>query len=132
MGDCEQAASAELLKAMADFNRGDWFESHEILEELWSGERGELRDFYQGLIQVGAALHHWRQGNFGGAVRLLETGAGCLRRARPVCQGLDAADIASAADRLREELQTLGPGRMAELAPGLIPRLRLVAEHSGD
>lgn len=117
---------------MEDFNRGDWFESHEILEELWSGEQGELRDFYQGIIQVGAALHHWRKGNFGGAVRLLETGAGSLRRARPVCQGVDTADLAYAADRLREELQTLGPGRMTELDPERIPRLHFVPDHSGD
>lgn len=130
MGSCEQATSGELVKALDDFNRGEWSESHEILEELWSTERGEMRDFYQGVIQVGAALHHWRKGNLGGAVRLLETGAAYLRRVRPLCQGVDVASLASSADRLREELQTLGAGRMAELDPELIPRLRLVPEQS--
>jgi predicted metal-dependent hydrolase len=126
MRHCDDDPPAELLQAIDDFNRGDWFDSHESLEELWVGEEGEIRDFYQGVLQVAVALHHWRDGNFGGAVLLLEKGAGHLRRVRPVCQGIDVADLVAASNRLREELELLGPARMADLAPALIPRLRLV------
>jgi predicted metal-dependent hydrolase len=110
---------------MGEFNRGDWFECHETLEDLWIGQEGECRDFYQGVLQVAVALHHWREGNFGGAVRLLESGAKYLRRVSPVCQRVDVADLVVASDRLREELTCLGNERMAELAPEFIPRLRL-------
>lgn len=125
-GNCGDAASEGFLKAVALFNSGEWLQSHELLEEFWADQRGELRDFLQGLIQVGAALYHWRNGNFGGSVRLLERAAEYLRRARPVCLGVDAAAFTLATDRLRQELQILGPGRMADLDPALIPWLRLV------
>lgn len=126
MRHCDEDPPAELLQAIDNFNRGDWFDCHESMEELWVGEEGEMRDFYQGVLQVAVALHHWRDGNFGGAVRLLEMGAGHLRRVRPVCQGIDVASLIVASDRLREELGILGPARMADLAPALIPRLLLV------
>ena len=126
MRQCEDSPPGELLQAIGEFNRGDWFDCHETLEDLWVGEEGEIRHFYQGVLQVAVALHHWRGGNHAGAVRLLESGADYLRKVRPVCQRVDVASLIAAADLMREELSTLGPARMAELDTTLIPRLQLV------
>jgi len=123
---CNEATPQELFRAIRQFNSGDWFECHETLEDLWVGEQGEMRDFYQGILQIAVALHHRRNGNFGGALRLLESGASYLRRVSAVCQGIDVAGLIEDSDRMREELAALGPEQMAELAPALIPRLRLV------
>jgi predicted metal-dependent hydrolase len=123
---CEQYPPAELLRAIEEFNRGDWFDSHETFEDLWRGETGEMRDFYQGLLQVAVGLHHWRKGYIEGAVSLLGRGAGYLRRVRPVCQEVDVAAFIAAADRMREALITLGPEQVSELETALVPRLRLV------
>ncbi len=125
MGHCEEYPPPGLLRAIDEFNRGDWFECHETIEELWTDEVGEVRDLYQGILQVAVALYHWRKGNFCGAVSLLSGGAAYLRQVRPVCQDVDAAGLAAAADRLRDALANLGPARMAELDPVLIPVLRL-------
>ncbi len=125
MRHCEGPPPGELLRAIDQFNRRDWFDCHETLEYLWMGQIGETRDFYQGILQVAVALHHWRGGNFRGAVSLLARGAGYLRRVRPVCQGVDVEGFVADADRLWEALAALGPERMAELEPDLIPRLRL-------
>jgi len=43
-----------------------------------------------------------------------------------VCQRIAVAELIAQADRLREALLLLGPDRMAQVDPGLIPRLRLV------
>ena len=41
------------------FNRQLFFEAHEVLEELWLGERGRQDDrFYKGLIQLAGAFVH--------------------------------------------------------------------------
>jgi hypothetical protein len=125
MGSCSQSPSGALLQAFGEFNRGDWFECHETLEDLWVGSEGEMRDFYQGLLQIAVALHHWQGGNFKGSILLLTSGADKLRHVRPVCQRIETATLVSAADRFREELTALGPERMRELDPSLIPRLRL-------
>ncbi len=126
MRRCDESPFGELLQAIGEFNRGDWFECHETLEELWVGEEGETRDFYQGVLQVAVALNHWREGNFRGAVRVLETGTAYLSRVGPICHRIDVAGLVAAAERLRDALGALGPDRMAELDSNLIPRLRLV------
>lgn len=126
MRHCDDSPPGELLRAFGEFNRGDWFECHETLEELWVGEEGEVRDFYQGVLQLAVALHHWRKGNFGGAVRLLQGGASYLRRVGPACQRMDVDGLVAATDRMREALTLLGPEQMAELEPALIPRLRII------
>ena len=47
----------------------DYFECHELLEDLWLQENHDL--LYQGLLQVAVGLYHHRNGNLGGAVKLL-------------------------------------------------------------
>ena len=36
-------------RGVDEFNRGFYFECHDTLEDLWSGLRGPVRDFFQGL-----------------------------------------------------------------------------------
>jgi len=132
MRHCDESPPGELLQAIGEFNRGDWFNCHETLEDLWAGEEGEIRNFYQGVLQVAVALYHWRGGNFKGAVSLMESGAKYLRQVRPICQRVDVTGLINSADLVRETLKTLGPARMAELDPVLIPRLRLVPFLDGE
>jgi predicted metal-dependent hydrolase len=114
---------------MVEFNQCDWFECHETLEKLWLEETGEMRDFYQGILQIAAALHHWRKGNFNGAVTLLARGVSYLRRVRPVCRGVDLSGFISDTEATLDALTELGPSRMANLEPRLIPTLW---EYRGD
>ena len=120
---CQQNPPEELRRAIAEFNRGDWFECHETLEELWVGSKGELRDFYQGVLQIAVALHHWRNGNFKGALILLASGCDCLNRVSSICLGVDVAGLVADAGELRQALNALGEQRMSELAAELIPKI---------
>jgi predicted metal-dependent hydrolase len=52
------------------FNEEEFFECHDILEELWSETTGEEKKFIQGLIQASIALFHFGNENFGGAKKL--------------------------------------------------------------
>lgn len=127
---CEESPSGQLLQGIREFNSRDWFECHETVEDLWIGSEGEVRDFYQGIIQVAIALHHWRNGNFGGAVSLLKGGAGYLNRVTDRCQWVDVGGLIADADRMRAALEELGKERMASLDPALIPRIKTVAAAS--
>ncbi len=122
---CALSPSRQLLQAFGEFNRGEWFDCHETLEDLWVGSEGEIRWFYQGLLQIAVALHHWKNGNYGGALTLLAGGSDDQKRVRPVCQRIEVATVVVEADRCRAALEGLGAGRMHELDPALIPRMRL-------
>ena len=125
--ECNEAPPGQLLQAIREFNRRDWFECHETVEDLWIGEVGEVRNFYQGLIQIAVALHHWRNGNFGGAVSLLKGGAGYLRMVTDRCQWVDVAALIADSDRVRSALEELGKERMESLDPGLLPLIITVS-----
>lgn len=127
MSHCHESPSGALLQAFGEFNRRDWFECHETLEDLWIGTEGEMRYFYQGILQLAVALHHWRNGNFRGADLLLAGGVEYLQRVQPVCQRIDVAGLIAATARFREALNALGPERMQALDESLIPRLILVS-----
>ena len=92
-------------------------------EELWVGSKGELRDFYQGVLQIAVALHHWRNGNFKGALILLASGCDCLNRVSSICLGVDVAGLVADAGELRQALNALGEQRMSDLAAELIPKI---------
>ena len=49
------------------FNQGRFFECHEAWEEIWKRSDGELKFFYQGLIQAAVAILHAQRGNLEGA-----------------------------------------------------------------
>jgi uncharacterized protein len=65
----------------------DYFECHEVMEELWLEEgRNTL---YQGLLQVAVGLYHYRNGNVGGAVKLLTAALEKLEREPSEVLGID-------------------------------------------
>jgi predicted metal-dependent hydrolase len=124
---CKDSPLGQLLKAIREFNGREWFECHETVEDLWIGSEGEVRDFYQGIIQIAVALHHWRNGNFGGAVSLLKGGAGYLRHVTEECQWVDVAGLIADTGKLRAALEELGKERMEELDPSIIPLIKTVS-----
>ena len=60
-----------LVKGIAEFNAGLFFECHDTLEDMWGGIRGPSRDFFQGLIQVAVAYYHLGNGNAAGAESMM-------------------------------------------------------------
>lgn len=52
------------------FNEGLYFECHEFLEGFWRQEKGEAREFLQGIISLATAFYHLERGNRPSAVKL--------------------------------------------------------------
>lgn len=57
------------------FNHGEFFDAHEVLEDVWRESAGPEKKFLQGLIQVAVALHHHSTGNLRGARSLMDRAA---------------------------------------------------------
>ena len=77
------------LGGIRHFNQRDFFDSHEVWEELWLQEQGPARTFYKGLIQAAVCLHHLTRGNRLGAKELLDGSTGYLSPYGPRYEGLD-------------------------------------------
>jgi hypothetical protein len=61
------------LAGVALFNRGDFFEAHEVWESLWMETFGEEKRFLQALIQAAVGILHFCNGNSRGAVKLFRS-----------------------------------------------------------
>ena len=70
---------AALAAALEAYERGDWFEAHELLEPAWMGTDDDAeRELYQALIKLAAAYVHHVRGNPSGWRKSLENGRGRL------------------------------------------------------
>jgi predicted metal-dependent hydrolase len=77
------------LRGIDHFNRGEYFEAHEVWEDLWIELNDERKGFYHGLIQAAVALHHASRANPNGARSLFRRMKANLDGYRPAYEGLD-------------------------------------------
>src|SRR5438445_1816411 len=83
----------QVLAAIAQFQRGEYFECHETLEPLWREARGEARVVYQGIIQAAVALHHAERGNRRGALTMTAKALPKLEPYTPSWRGIDVTQF---------------------------------------
>ena len=86
------------------FNERDFFEAHEVLEDLWIMETSPARNYYKGLIMVAVAILHWQRGNTAGAYRLYRDGMIYLEPYPATYEGFDLGPFR---DRLRDLFRPL-------------------------
>jgi predicted metal-dependent hydrolase len=120
---CGDVPPAGLLEGIDLFNAGEYFECHEVLEDIWRAEPDPVRALYQGILQIGVAFHHLRRDNWRGAVKLLTGGSEKVGRFLPRCMGVETAPLHASALACLSLLQSLGPERVREFDWSLIPTI---------
>jgi uncharacterized protein len=106
-------------RGVSHFNAREFFEAHEVWEEIWLVESEPERTFLQGIIQIAAAFHHYCRANPDGAESLLAAGIVKLSRFPAHHRGLAIEDLRTAAKRWA---RSIGEGHKLEQAE--IPQLR--------
>jgi predicted metal-dependent hydrolase len=104
------------------YDRGDFFEAHEVLEPAWMGSDDAVeRDLCQGLIKLSAAYVHAVRGNPRGFEKNLRGARDRLSRAGTAgrAAGLDVGAIVLAIDAV------LAAGARPEQGRAPIPIARL-------
>jgi predicted metal-dependent hydrolase len=80
----------EFLEYLHHLNQEEYFEAHEVLEDLWHSDR---IDFYKGLIQVAVAIFHLRHGNIKGSRHMFNRARALLLPYLPVYRGIDVEQV---------------------------------------
>ena len=76
-----KAWDAHYLGYFECFNQALFYEAHDVLEELWLGQRhGSNGDFYKGLIQLAGAFVHLQKNRLRPAAALLGLAQANLRK----------------------------------------------------
>jgi len=88
MADSPDTPDALFHRGVELFNRGEFFDAHEVWEDLWRDCGSAERRFFQALIQAAVSAYHYRRGNETGATRLLNSGRKYMEPFRPAHRGL--------------------------------------------
>ncbi|MDZ4817986.1 MAG: DUF309 domain-containing protein [Planctomycetota bacterium] len=114
------------LQGIEHFNVCDFFEAHEVWEELWTEYRGPSRKYYQGLIQAAVGLHHFGNGNIRGAKKLYVSTRAYLEPFAPHHLGLDLEKFLSQFEQcFAEVMASTEEFPEIEIVPDLIPEIHL-------
>lgn len=98
---------SRFLAYLIHFNRDrDYFECHEVMEELWLEEgRSSL---LQGLLQAAVGLYHWDNGNRSGAIKLMRASLEKLEPYGENALGLNLSQLRLDLNRSLEALSSAG------------------------
>ena len=100
---------ATVQRGIELFNAGEFFESHEVLEEVWTPQRGPRRLFLQSLIHVAVGFYHHGRGNPVGATRQLRKALQKLGGYLPACEGVDTGRLYHEAAAVLELIEAEAP-----------------------
>ena len=121
VGEVPEEVPGLVLKGIEEFNKGEYYECHEYLEEAWMQEPRRVRFLYQGILQVGVGFYHQQNGNWRGATGLLRNGTTRLKEFEPETLGIDVARLIRECERCLRELEELGRERVGEFDRSGVP-----------
>jgi uncharacterized protein len=88
-----------LRAGLEQIARGEYFEAHETLEDVWRAADPAEKDFFQGLVHVAVAWYQAGRGNRVGCERQLEKAARRLGPFAPEHRGVDVAAFLGSVER---------------------------------
>jgi uncharacterized protein len=116
------------------FNDGEWFEAHEVWEDIWHMAGGRRKRFYQGLIQCAVTLEHVRRGNPRGVRSVWRSARSKFEGLPRIYRGVDVEALLTGMARAIGPILNLPPDRFAPgrsrgqalpFDPADVPRLTL-------
>lgn len=121
---CRDEPNDRVSQGVELFNQGRYYEAHDALEETWFADKRPCRDLYQGLLQLGIALHHIEQDNYRGTDKMLLRAASKFQRLPSPCQGMDVAELLEQSRTLRQTLLAMGPDQINQFPRQLFPTIQ--------
>lgn len=124
MSDCSGPLHPQAREGLRLFNAGEYFEAHEALEDAWNAEQGDAQNLYRGVLQTAVVYLHIRRGNYNGAVKVYERSKKWLKGLPEVCKGIQVGRLRTEAEAVMQEVRRLGPQRIGEFDPALLPPVK--------
>ena len=112
------------LNGLELLNHGYYFEAHEAIETAWRAEPGEIRQLYQGILQVAVVYHHVSRRNYYGARKVIRRAIGNLS---PFMNNtfFDISAIISSLETIDSRLLMIGSGKAETINPELLLPVKL-------
>ncbi len=123
---CAGPLPALAVEGLREFNAGNYYRQHDLLEALWRAEAGPVRNLYRAILQIGIAYYQIERGNMRGALKILLRCRQWLVPLPDVCQGVDVAHLRVCSDRVRAALEKRDPSDSTPFDRSLLQPVRLI------
>ncbi len=120
---CDETPPPLFYTGLEQFNRGEYFEQHESLEEIWILEPRPIRYVYQGILRIGVGFYKLRLCNYRGIVNHINGGIAYLQPFGDECLGVDLARLTHEATQVRDKAIELGPDRLSQFDLTTLPKV---------
>ena len=111
---CQMPLSSLALQGFDLFNRGDYFEAHERLEEAWIEDMSPGRELYRAVLQVAVAYLQIQRLNYTGALKMFLRLRQWIEPLPDECRGVDIGNLRKDAQAVYQQLITAGRENLAE------------------
>ncbi len=125
---CAEALPPLARRGLQEFNRGEYYECHETLEEAWMAETRPIRDLYRVILQVSVAYYQILRGNYNGAHKMFLRAVQWFAPLPDQCMGVDIAALRADVAAVRMHLQALGAANIANFDRRLLRPIRYISE----
>jgi hypothetical protein len=122
---CSEPLPEGVVRGLAEFNAGQYFEQHETLELVWRAELRPIRELYRGILQIGVACLQIERGNATGAIKMIDRAVRWLQPFRPTCQTVDVDRLLSDTALLRNEIERAGFDQPERVNRALFPKVQI-------
>jgi predicted metal-dependent hydrolase len=110
---------------MDKFNEREFYECHDILEDVWFEIRGQDRKFYQGLIHLAVGFYHiLHKNNPKGALSQLNKGITKLSTFKLAYQGVELENLVRKVEVCINEITLFREGKLKDLSGMIIPKIK--------
>jgi ribosomal protein L37E len=122
---CYGKLPEKVLEGISAFNAGNYFEAHDLLEEAWMAEAGDIRDLYRGILQIAVCYFHITRQNYEGAQKMYARSLKWLTKWQPNCRGVRVTELLRDAENVIQNLTDLGPERISKFNPVLFKPVQI-------
>lgn len=112
---CKDPLPHYAVKGLEKFNRGEYFEAHDLLEIAWMEDDTPGRDLYRAILQVSVAYYQITRGNYNGAAKMFLRVRKWIDPLPDYCRGINIDKLRTEIHEINQVLIELGPERISEI-----------------
>ena len=113
----------QYLQFIEKFNQGEYYECHDLLEEIWMEQKHNK--FLQGLLQLSVGIYHFEYGNIKGARWMFNNARKYLSNYPSVTWGLELEPVLSYLDHCLKVLPSVDSIPFTEVKSVVFPYITL-------
>jgi hypothetical protein len=125
---CEEPLSELAREGIALFNAGEYFESHERLEDAWNEDATAGKELYRAILQIAVAYLQIERRNYRGAVKMFLRVRQWIDPLPDRCRGVDVAELRANALKIEAKLLAVGEGGIEELVTRSFRPVRILED----